>query len=382
VPCDDPAAKVVALHLEGAAFAWAEPSPEGRGLYFSYGGVYFYEYATNSWGPVIEPPLLSQCWMAESPVRAEEYVVGWVGDGALAVLTGGPCGFEAEWLGAAEVIEIPTELAGSAAGEPRRRPAAHVASVSADARGRLWVANGGLCSEASTKMSRGAAGLWRSADDGEAFREGAGLGGGRPLAKAFREGAGLGGGRPLAKAFREGAGLGGGRPLAEAWDFVEIPELDGHGVDAVWTAASAPDRLLIRSECCYVEAADFCPGGKLLLSEDAGASWARVSPSASESLPGDASSYGPVEQLHVGPELLELEALVRRDIGPLHVRSSDGGRHWMQLKSTREIVPSPVSRELELNGWVFAAGPDGLLRHRPAERADVVLRPLVINTGR
>jgi hypothetical protein len=188
-------------------------------------------------------------------------------------------------------------------------------------------------------MSRGAAGLWRSDDDGD------------------------------------------------HWDFVAIPALDDWGVDAVWTAASTPDRLLVRSECCYVEAADFCFGGKLLLSEDGGASWARVSPGLSGSLPGDPGSYGPVTALHVGPELLELEAFVERDVGALRGRSSDGGRHWVRRNAQPEIESSEVVRELELHGWVFAASTDGLVRRR-TERGDgdgdgeIVLRPLVVNTAR
>ncbi|PRP96159.1 WD40/YVTN/BNR-like repeat-containing protein [Enhygromyxa salina] len=333
IPCDNPSAKVVALHVDGAEFSWAAPTPDGRGLYFSYspGSVQFFDYATNTWGPVVEPAQISECWMAEAPVTADDYITGWAGVGQLAVVTGGPCGFEAEWLGGAEVIELPSA---GAAGAAQRRPAVHVSSIAADPSGRLWVSSGGLCTKAQTMKSRGAAGVWRSTDDGA------------------------------------------------RWDLVEIPELDGAGVDAVWAAASAPERLLLRSECCYVEAADFCSGGKLLRSEDGGASWARVSPGVNGSPPGDPHFYGPVEALRVGPELLELDALVNTVEGALRVRSIDGGQRWAPLDPNHAIAPTPAARQLELGGWTFTIEPDGLARRRLSEPAELVLRPRVINLGR
>jgi hypothetical protein len=236
LPCDRPSEVRELAKIEGANFAWAELEPDGSGLYFSLGAVHRLDFAKRDHGPVTAPPRLQQCWMAEEPVEAIEFVAGWVGEDRLLVYWGGPCGFEAEWEGGTVVIEDPGKMA-------RRRPSAHVGSITAEASGRVWVGDGGFCAEPQRLWDRGSPGVWRSDD------------------------------------------------IGESWTFVPIPALAeaGRGIDAIWTNADAHGRVFVHAECCYPGPADECDGGELLHTDDGGRSW-QLGPGKAQSVPPGPSS--------------------------------------------------------------------------------------------
>jgi hypothetical protein len=232
LPCDRPSEVREFVTIEGANFAWAEMEPDGSGLYFSLGAVHRYDFALRDHGPVTTPTQLQACWMAEEPVEAIEFVAGWVGHDRLLIYWGGPCGFEAEWLGGSEVIEDPGKLA-------KRRASAYVGSIAAEPSGRVWVGNGGRCVEPRGMWDRGSPGVWRSDDVGA------------------------------------------------SWTFVPIPALTdtGRGIDAIWTTRDAPGRVWVHAECCYPGPADGCEGGERLHTDDGGRSWQLVPGGQPETAP-------------------------------------------------------------------------------------------------
>lgn len=220
LPCERPSEVRAFVTIDDADFAWAEMEPDGSGLYFSLGGVHRYDFALRDHGPVTTPPQLEQCWLAEEPVSAIEFVAGWVGEDRLLIDWGGPCGFEAEWAGSTAIIENPRKLA-------KRRASAYVGTIAADQSGRVWVGDGGLCAEPQTVWDRGSPGVWRSDDVGV------------------------------------------------NWTFMPIPALaeQRRGIDAIWTTADAPGRVWVHAECCYPGPADECEGGERLHTDDGGRSW-------------------------------------------------------------------------------------------------------------
>lgn len=214
--CDHPSELEVFGQIEGADFSWAELDPAGTGLYFSLGAVHRYDFSLRDHGPVTTPPRLDPCWMNE-PVVATEFVAGWVGDDRLLIYWGGPCGFEAEWMGGTAVIEDPGGVA-------KRRPSAFVGSIAADPSGHVWVGDGGLCVEPQWVLDLGSPGVWRSDDVGR------------------------------------------------SWTFMPIPQL-AHGIDAIWFDTETPGRVSVHAECCYPGPADGCKGGERLHSDDGGRTW-------------------------------------------------------------------------------------------------------------
>lgn len=218
LPCDRPEDIRALEQIEGADFAWAELSRDGASLFYSDGAVRRYDVAQRESHPITTPPRIGECWMAEGPIAATEYVAGWVGDDRLLIYWGGPCGFEAEWNGGTAVIEDP-------GGAATRRASAYVGSIVVDANGQVWVGNGGLCAEPAAAWDRGSPGLWRSDDVGE------------------------------------------------TWAFVPIAALgkQPHGVASISTSGA---RISVEAECCYAYIQDECSvGGESLYSDDGGRSW-------------------------------------------------------------------------------------------------------------
>lgn len=310
IPCATPSELGPLLTLDGADFAWAAPEPGGGGLLFSFGAVQRLDFAVSDYGPVTKPPLIPSCWMGEPNVEAREYVAGWVAEDRLLIHVGGPCGFEAEWVGGTAILSWPGA---------ERQPSAHVGTVTADSKGRLWVGDGGQCAAQATVWDRGEPGVWRSDDRGA------------------------------------------------SWRFVGVPGLDDHGVDAIWTDG---DRLLVRAECCYPGPADGCDGGELLRSDDAGASWRDITPQ-----PGPPAEFEPsVVRVHVGASLDELDVLL--DTEPrAALRSRDGGRKWTALPADVDVGESPISRSAKLGEQVFEASIDGVIARSEDGSTQVVLRP-------
>lgn len=322
VVCERPRAWVELVGLEQADFAWAELSLDRRWLYFSYAGVGVLDFAAWDWAQLTEPRTLSSCWAREDGYVADDFVIGRIGDSALIVQSGGPCGYEAEWEGEAMVIDgiREDEL-------PFRRKRAFVSFVVADAKGRLWVGDGGQCSVPEAVHTRGHAGLWRSDDAGE------------------------------------------------QWTFVPImPGLAARGFVGVWSRASAPEQLLARAECCHTAAADYCEGGELFASHDGGASWSEVSPRLAQA---DPDAFGPVDRLVVDASAWTIDVHLRGDAGDLALHSSDGGHTWKSLSIGPER-DGTASREVDLGRWHFEPGLEGLVRidlHEPLAAPTVVLRP-------
>ncbi|NVB39782.1 hypothetical protein G6O69_18200 [Pseudenhygromyxa sp. WMMC2535] len=300
VPCAEPKALELVVEVPEVDLSWSALDPEGGGLYFGSQAVQRYDFALGDWGPIASAPVFEGCWMAETAITGNVYVVEWLADGQLLVYEGGPCGFEAEWLGAAKVVEI------DEAGEGHTRDLAHVASVTSDGQGQLWLADGGLCGESQTWMSRGSEGLWRSDDSGE------------------------------------------------SWALIEIPDLEKRGLVAVWAEG---DRLIAWEECCYSEAADFCQGGELFVSEDGGDSWEKRSPRHGQPAPND---YGPVDAVAVEPGFGVIMVEQQGYEGPLRMRSDDLGRSWSALEVGAAFEASAPSERAEVDGYVFEIGREGL----------------------
>jgi hypothetical protein len=321
IGCERPREWVELVTLEHADFAWAELSLDRRWLYFSHSGVGVLDFAAWDWATLTEPHAIASCWALEEPYPADDFVIGRIGDSALIVQSGGPCGYEAEWQGEAMVIDGIREDA-----LPFRRKRAFVSFVVADAAGRLWVGDGGQCSAPEAVHTRGHAGLWRSDDAGE------------------------------------------------RWAFVAIPGLDGRGLVGVWSHASAPEQLLARAECCYTAAADSCEGGELFASRDGGASWLEVSPRLAQA---DPDAYGPVERLIVDASAWTIDVHLRGDAGDLALHSADGGHTW-KPSALAPAHDASVSREVDLDHWHFEPGLEGLVRidlREPLVAPTVVLRP-------
>lgn len=321
VACDRPREWVELVHLDHADFAWAELSVDRRWLYFSYPGVGVLDFAAWDWAQLAPPRMLSSCWVSEAAIAGEDYVFGRIADDALLVYSGGPCGFEAEWEGQVEVIDgiREDEL-------PFRRKRAYVSTVVADAKGRLWVGDGGQCSEAEAVYSRGHAGVWRSDDAGE------------------------------------------------RWDYVGVGGLVERGIVGLWIRADDPRQLLAQAECCYAFAADYCEGGELFASDDGGASWIEVSPRLVQSHP---DAYGPVDRLTVDPVAWTIDVHVPSYEGDLELRSRDGGRSWKPVADPPTLA-TPASREATIDHWHFEPGLEGLVRtdqREPLAEPRVVLRP-------
>ncbi|HVI03737.1 MAG TPA: hypothetical protein VM869_33825 [Enhygromyxa sp.] len=225
LPCDRPEDIRTYERIDGADFAWAELSRDGASLFYSDGAVRRYDIARRESYPVTAPPRIAECWMAEGPIGATEYVVGWVGDDRLLIYWGGPCGFEAQWLGGTAVIEDP-------GGAATRRTSAHVGSIVVDASGQVWVGNGGRCADEIAAWDRGTPGIWRSDDVGA------------------------------------------------SWTFVPIAALakQPHGVAAISTNGA---RISVDAECCYAYGEDECSvGGERMYSDDGGRTWKHASPAS------------------------------------------------------------------------------------------------------
>ncbi|MCA9685146.1 MAG: exo-alpha-sialidase [Myxococcales bacterium] len=315
VSCDDPMQAAVVLEIPDAQLAWSVPDIDAQGkvtgFYFSMGAVQRYDFALGDWGPAAAAPRFEQCWMAEKPVTGRDYVVERLGPDQLLVYAGGPCGFEAEWLGAAQVLTLDRE--GKGTRRPYHRVAALAGTTTAAGR-RLWLADGGQCSQAETMMTQASPGLWRSDDDGA------------------------------------------------SWILVEIPALDGQAPAAVWAAG---DKLLALGECCYNEAADFCRGGRLVASADGGASWTRISPRDQQS--GD--ELGPIRSLGTDAALRTIEVEIEAYDQPLTMRSSDGGRSWKDVGLDEAYQATDAVAELQLGPWHFERGTEGLDR-RPIDEPE------------
>jgi hypothetical protein len=324
VGCERPRDWISIVRIEGADFAWAELSVDRRWLYFSYPGVGVLDFAAGDWARLAPPRMLDECWMNEAPIEAEDYVFGRIADDALFLYTGGPCGFEAEWEGRTQVID------GIREGElPFRRNRAHVGTVTADSNGRIWVGDGGQCSEAEALHSPAHSGLWRSDDAGD------------------------------------------------NWTYVPIAiaGTNDRGVAGLWTHASNPLHMLAQLECCYGSAADFCDGGELLLSEDGGLSWTDVSPRLAQPDPDNA---GPVDRLAVDRTAWQIDVHVPSFDAELLLTSRNGGRTWQGLPAGREVVTTAIPREAQIGEWHFEPALEGLLRTRTSDPLDpgkVVLRP-------
>ncbi len=315
VPCADPEDHEEVVRIDGADFAWSVPSADRTRLYFSYTGVGVLDFAAGDWSTLTEPVEYEECWMGADEGEATQgydYVDGWLSDDALRIYTGGPCGFEAEWEGGVYALELE--------GRPRRREPAHVGSVLDDAKGRLWVGDGGLCEDAETYDTRGSRGLWHSDDRGE------------------------------------------------TWNLVSLPIRGEHGIDGLWRFDVDPQLLLARVECCYGSAADFCEGGGLFISRDSGDHWQALDPTAAQPNPED---WGPPrkvgmegKRLFVGYETIE---------GGEGLVTDDRGRNW-QMDGSFSAFEEPM-RRVELDGHVFEPGPEGLVRISPDGTRTVVLMP-------
>lgn len=317
VPCDRPRNHTVVVRIDGADFAWAAPSPDGARLYFSYPGVGILDFEEGDWTTLTAPVGYENCWLMEAEdgiTQGFDYVDGWLGEGSLRVFSGGPCGFEAEWEGGVEVIDLGAE------GPAGRRKPAHVSSVLADAKQRLWASDGGLCEEAEGVLTRGRPGLWRSDDEGA------------------------------------------------SWSFVTLPTTRERGIDGLWRSPADPSFMVARVECCYGSAADFCDGGGVLITRDAGDTWQAVDPPAGQKYPDD---WGPARNvaivgngLHVGFDTFEHEQTLV---------SGDGGKTWrLSSGSTMFAEPSDAATLGELR---FEPGPEGLVRISPDGTREVVLMP-------
>ena len=247
VPCKKPGDVAVYTKIEGANFGWAVADPDGTGLYFSLGAVHRFDFGLRDHGPVSKPPPpIAECWM-QGPVEAIEYLDKWIGDDRMLIYWGGPCGFEAEWNGGLAVIEDPR-------GAATRRSAAYAGSIVADAKGSVWVSNGGLCVEATSVWNPGKGGVWRSDDVGE------------------------------------------------SWTFFPIPSQ--RGVDRTTTSEA---RVSVRTECCYVGAMDECEP-EHFSSDDGGRTWKRDRSGVGEA--------GVGRSVTVGEWVLEatLDGVIRRGV--------------------------------------------------------------------
>ncbi|MFV8753173.1 WD40/YVTN/BNR-like repeat-containing protein [Nannocystaceae bacterium ST9] len=226
VRCAAPSEPERTLELAGAEFPWSVLSRDGEQIYFSYEGVHRYVIATGEVAPMIAPRQLDECWASGDErgiMPSEEIVQGWVGPDELLVISGGPCGFEAEWQGEAHVLsgfDSPNEV-------PKRRERAWIGALASGAGDRVWVGDGGECSLEFASQQIGTPGVWRSADAGE------------------------------------------------SWTFSLLGGVSA-GVKQIVVSPNDPDRVLAVTECCGDDGADECEpigAGELLLSEDGGATW-------------------------------------------------------------------------------------------------------------
>lgn len=313
VRCDEPGLPEAIIEQSGADFSWSVLARDGSGIYFSFEGVQRLDFAAEDWGPIVRAPVIESCYLSEEPVTGDIYVREWVGE-ELAVHAGGPCGFEAEWLGGLEIL-------GQLDGEAELRPASPVTTVAVDARGRLWAGNGGSCATGESVLTKGRPGLWRS-DDGE------------------------------------------------TWRFQAIPGLE-RGVASVRPAARG-DRMLVHEECCYSEAADFCFGGSLWLSDDAGRSFRPLSPLPAGENPDE---FGPVRSFDANEDLshIELDRLGYTTNAQLH--SDDAGTSWTRRATPRSDPWPDPSTTVEHRTHRYTTSLDGLRRGPTAHPTKVVLRP-------
>ncbi len=326
VRCAQPQVWEPLLKVEDADFAWAELSPDRRWLYFTYPGVGVLDFVAGDWAVLGPPRMLEQCWLLEQPIAAEDYVVGWAPSGGLLIDSGGPCGFEAEWQGGAQVLDdVKEDRVGS------RRARGHIGDLQSDAKARVWVGDGGLCEEPETVMTQGHGGVWRSAD------------------------------------------------LGESWAFLPITALKDHGVRRVFINDADPRHVLALAECCYESAADFCSGGELFASDDDGATWREISPALSQP---DPDLWGPVFGIRVDEAAWIITALVSFDGDPVALESHDGGQTWKPSAVDVDSLMLPKPQAIEIQGRTFEPSPDGLIRSGEGEPDHVILRPGVDPIGK
>ncbi|MFV8749616.1 WD40/YVTN/BNR-like repeat-containing protein [Nannocystaceae bacterium ST9] len=316
VQCATPSEAERALELAGADFPWSVLSPDGQQIYFTYAGVSRYEIATGKVDLLVGSRTIADCWMREDEggIGSDEFVQGWVGPGELAVLSGGPCGFEAQWEGEMQVLsgfEDPRKPA-------ERRERAWVGALALGAGRRVWVGDGNECALEFNPEGVGTPGVWRSDDTGL------------------------------------------------SWTFSPIKGLEA-GIEAIWPSASDPDRVLAASECCISYADDVCGsvgGGSLFLTTDGGETWKKIlDRSANYGIKGvldDAATH-------------ELTVFA----GEGSLRSLDEGKLWTPSDATLETPADPRAK-IELDGVVLEPGLDGLVRRGPGAAAgagEIVLRP-------
>jgi hypothetical protein len=225
VRCAEPSKAERVLERPGADLAASALSRDGKHIYFSNGGVDRYTIATGKVEPMIPSRSLSDCWMDESSggVGSDEFVQGWAGPNELLVLSGGPCGFEAEWVGELQIL---TDLDTT----PKRRPRAWVGALATGASSRLWVGDGNQCSLEFDRSKAGTPGVWRSDDVGA------------------------------------------------NWTFLPLKGSKA-GVEQLWPSASDPDRVVALTECCVPYGADcseLVGGGSLFLTTNGGKTWKKI----------------------------------------------------------------------------------------------------------
>lgn len=225
VACAEPAGAEALARRDGADFAQATLSPDGWTLYFSdAAGVAALDLETHEITLLTEPPPAdATCWSGPgTPQR--DLVLAVSPDGLqLSFARGGPCGYEADWVGRPWVLLDP--------GDPARRRARarHPIAALARAGETVWLSDGGACDEPGVVAPATRGALWRSGDRGA------------------------------------------------TWDRVQVAD-EGEGLRTharvILTDPRRPERLLVHGARCRVAGEEV--GGQLFASGDGGATWRHV----------------------------------------------------------------------------------------------------------
>lgn len=222
VPCADPAEAEALAQRDGADFAQAALAPDGWTLYFSdAAGLAALDLGTREVTVLTDPPPADEsCWSGpETPQR--DLVLAVSADGLqLSFARGGPCGYEADWVGRPWVLLDPADPV------RRRARARHPIAALARAGESVWLSDGGACDEPGVVAPATRGAVWRSDDRGATWAR-----------------------------VQVAAGDVGLRTHARA----------------ILTDPGHPERLLVHGARCRVAGEDV--GGQLFASDDGGATW-------------------------------------------------------------------------------------------------------------